>query len=267
MTALVSAVLVASLLGSTHCAGMCGAFLAFAVAGPEASGSGGPASTRSLVANRARLHAAYNGGRLLTYLILGALAGLLGAALDLGGAAVGLQRVAAALAGAMMIVFGGAALLRASGVRLQKLPVPGALQRFAIRGHRAAASLPPILRAAAVGLLTTLLPCGWLYAFVITAAGTGAPERGALVMGVFWLGTLPVMIGLGVGLQTLTGALRRHLPLATSLLIVAVGMWTLAGRLRLPPMWPSGNVPEGTEASVDAASQLDPSEAPCCHAD
>lgn len=218
MTALVGAILVASLLGSVHCAGMCGAFLAFAVSPDEGI-------------SKAGLNGAYNLGRLCTYVTLGALAGAFGAAVDIGGAAAGVQRCAAVLAGAMMVGLGGVSVARAFGVTVHKAPIPGAMQRLAIQGHRAAALLPPLRRAAAIGLLTTLLPCGWLYAFVITAAGTASPLRGALAMGAFWLGTLPVMIGLGVGVQALTGRLRRHLPLATALLVIGVGLWTIVGRV------------------------------------
>lgn len=68
----------------------------------------------------------------------------------------------------------------------------GALRRLMDR--------PPVVRAAATGLFTTLLPCGWLYAFVVTAAGTGSgtPLHGAALMAVFWLGTLPMMLTVGV---------------------------------------------------------------------
>lgn len=253
MIALISAVFVASLLGSMHCAGMCGAFLAFAVA-----------SDQERVPRRATLHAAYNGGRLITYLSLGVIAGVLGAALDLGGSAIGLQRAAAILAGAMMVVFGVVAILRASGVRVQRLPVPPVLQRLALKGHRASADLPPVFRAGAVGLLTTLLPCGWLYAFVITSAGTGSPALGALTMAAFWLGTLPVMIGLGVGLQTLTGTLRRHLPIATSLLVVIVGLWTILGRVAMPAMAQGAVIPSGTESATEHVKQIEDELPPCC---
>lgn len=237
MIPLIGAVFIASLLGSTHCAGMCGAFLAFAVAG----------DANQSAPTKAALHAAYNTGRLMTYLTLGVVAGLLGAALNLGGSAVGLQRLAALLAGLMMVAFGLAAILRASGLRVGRIPVPGAFQSLATRGHRAAAALPPVYRAWAVGLLTTLLPCGWLYAFVITAAGTASPTLGMLTMAVFWLGTLPMMVGLGIGIQALTGRLRRHLPLATSLLLVCVGLWTLAGRAAMPTLAPAAAVQMSTQ--------------------
>ncbi|RMF85708.1 MAG: sulfite exporter TauE/SafE family protein, partial [Planctomycetota bacterium] len=94
MTALIAAVFVASLLGSLHCAGMCGPFVAFAV-GADAGRTGG-----------AWRHVAYHGGRLVTYSLLGVAAGALGAALDLGGAWVGVQRTAAIVAGAIMVLFG-----------------------------------------------------------------------------------------------------------------------------------------------------------------
>jgi hypothetical protein len=224
MLALIAAVFTASLLGSTHCAGMCGAFVAFAV------GAGDPSKRPS----RWSLNAAYNLGRLVTYLTIGAVSGLLGAALNLGGSMVGVQRAAAMGAGAVMVGFGVVAGLRHLGVRIGRVPLPAGLVALAKIGHERAFALTPVLRAACVGLLTTLLPCGWLYAFAITSAGTGSPVWGAVTMGAFWLGTVPMMGALGLGVQTLTGPLRRHIPLTTSVLVVAVGLWTLTGRMAMP---------------------------------
>jgi sulfite exporter TauE/SafE len=255
MTALVAAVFVASLLGSLHCAGMCGGFLAFAV------GAGATPAPR-----RWRLQAAYHLGRLTTYTILGALAGGLGAAIDLGASAVGLQRAAAALAGAMMVTFGVVTILRLSGVRVPKLPLPLFLRKAVERGHRVAFRLSPARRALAVGLLTTLLPCGWLYAFAITAAGTANPVRGAATMAVFWLGTLPVMVSLGAGVQAAAGALGRRLPVVTCSVLVIVGLFTLAQRVVEPPALAqmSGAVPADDQAAVDRVNTLDSREMPCC---
>jgi len=211
-------VLGASLLGSPHCAGMCGGFVSFY------AGAGG---TRPLS------HVAYNAGRLVSYVVLGALAGWIGAGLDRAGARAGLVPGAALVAGTFMVLWGTAALLAAAGVRL---PAP-ALARPA---HRAVASVlrrfarrPPIVRAAAMGLVTTLLPCGFLHVFVATAAGTGSPLRGALLLAVFWLGTVPVMAGLGVLAQGAIGPLRARLPLVTALFVVVAGVLTLAGKLHL----------------------------------
>jgi sulfite exporter TauE/SafE len=254
---LIAAVFMASVLGSLHCAGMCGAFLAFAV--------GADADPGMPLPSRARLQAAYHAGRFVTYATLGAVAGALGAALNLGGSMVGIQRAAAALAGALMIGFGLIAVLRISGVRLPRAPVPAPMRALLTRGHRWAFGMPPARRALVIGLLTTLLPCGWLYAFVITSAGTASPALGAVTMAVFWLGTLPVMIALGTGLQALTGALRRRIPLITSLSVVAVGILTVAGRLAMPDLGRNYSViPTGLKAATDHAHSLEKTVPSCC---
>ncbi len=262
MIPLFSAVLLASLLGSLHCAGMCGAFVAFAVAGVDERAPAGLRPPRWL------LNASYNGGRLITYTILGAIAGALGSAVDFGGSAVGVQRSAAILAGAIMVGFGLVTALRLSGVRIARLPLPPGLDRLVTAGHRAAMRLSPARRALAIGMLTTLLPCGWLYAFAVTAAGTAHPLLGAGTMAVFWAGTLPVMASLGAGIQSLAGPLRRRVPLATAVILVIVGLFTIVGRLRMPPVGPpdSATLLINDQAAIGRVQGLDPSNMPCCNA-
>ncbi len=254
MTALFLAVLAASLLGSAHCAGMCGAFVAFAV------GVGDDASvTRP---SRLALVTAYNLGRLVTYAVMGAFAGALGAVLDLGGETLlGVQRAAAILAGILMVGFGLVAILRHYGVRTGRVPVPGFLVRAASAGHRRVFGFTPLARAAAVGLLTTLLPCGWLYAFVITSTGTGDPALGALTMTAFWLGTLPMMSAIGLGVGFIAGPLKKHLPLVTSLALVGVGVWQVGGRALMPAIDTAGlHRPTSMADAAQTAGQTPP---PC----
>ncbi|MEQ8850189.1 MAG: sulfite exporter TauE/SafE family protein [Phycisphaerales bacterium] len=253
---LIGAVLAASLLGSLHCAGMCGAFLLFAVG----------TDRQPTRAERLRLHAAYHGGRLVTYSALGAVAGAVGAALDFGGSFVGVQRVAAALAGAMMIGFGLVTLSKVAGVRARVDLIPRAWRSRIEKVQQRAFDLPPFTRALSIGLLTTLLPCGWLYAFAFTAAGTGHPALGALTMAVFWLGTLPVLASVGLAAQSLAGPLRRHLPVVTSLLLVVVGVFMVAQRVGAPIMDRESLGLTPTAAS-GAGSVPTPGEVDCplCH--
>jgi len=257
VTALVAAVFLASVMGSLHCAGMCGAFVAFAVA-PPLSGAG---------ASRSTLLATYNVGRLVTYTALGALSGALGAALDMGGAMVGVQRVAAVLAGSMMIGFGLIALLRINGVRVPRAPLPPGLERLATRGYESARRRSPVARALLIGMLTTLLPCGWLYAFAITAAGTASPLWGALTMAVFWAGTLPVLVAVGAGAAKLTGALGARAPVLTTCALIGVGLWTVAGRLTVPTLTPEsvGAAAPATTVAHTTHFVPDGEDLPCCH--
>jgi len=209
----------AGLLGSVHCAGMCGGFVAIAGYG---------------VSGRTRLGAqfGYNAGRLVSYLTLGTISGALGRALDLAGSAAGLGRIAAIVSGSVMILWGLGALLETQGVRVfgRQLHMPQALAHFLTQlGKR-----PPLARGAILGLATALLPCGWLYAFAVAAASTASPVRGALVLGALWLGNLPALLGLGLVVGAALGRLRQHLPVLSAALIFSVGLFTLSTRANLP---------------------------------
>jgi len=246
---ILSAVLLASLVGSPHCAGMCGGLMLFALGADRDQPRG----------RRLRLQLAYHGGRLTSYLLLGVAAGTIGAAIDFTGRFAGVQRAAAIVAGAMMIAFGLTLLARTLGVRTGRLKLPKPVGTLLERAHRLAFTLRPTNRALTIGLLTALLPCGWLYAFAFTAAGTASPIMGAAVMGTFWVGTVPVMAALGTGIQLLTRPLHAHLPLVTGLAVTAVGIYTAMGRLQAPAMSRANlNITEtsGVPTDADAACPL-----------
>ena len=214
------AILVASLLGSPHCAAMCGPFVAF-YAGSPGMGDQAP-----------RVHGAYSLGRLVAYALLGTLAGALGSGLDRAGTLAGIGRPAAVAAGALMIAWGASTILATRGVRVGVLHPPRWMQR-AVTGVLSRVRVrPPVVRALVTGLATALLPCGWLYVFVAAAAGSGSAVRGAAMMTVFWTGTLPVMVSMGLGIQRLARPLRARLPVVTAAAVVALGIFTIATRLR-----------------------------------
>ena len=178
-------------------------------------------------------HAAYNGGRLVSYLFLGVVAGLVGMGANSAGALVGVSRTAAVLSGTLMILWGGSTLLAMRGMYVPRLAAPSALRSSLgavlarLRNHS------PVARAGATGLLTTLLPCGWLYAFVVAASGTGSVPHALLIMAAFWVGTVPAMVAVGVGVQRLAGPLRRRLPVLTAVVVVVIGVLSIAGRLQV----------------------------------
>lgn len=224
-------IFVASLLGSAHCAAMCGPLVAFY------SGAAAPPPTARLAWSA---HLAYNAGRWVSYAALGAAAGSLGAGLDRAGRLAGMGRLAAVLAGALMVAWGASTVLALRGVRVPWLTAPAVLQRKLAAALSIVRDRGPVARGGAMGLLTGLLPCGWLYAFVAAAGGTGSPWQGVAVMTLFWFGTLPVMAGLGLGLQRLAGPLRARVPMITAVAVVVIGLLSIAGRLRPHAMRAAG---------------------------
>jgi sulfite exporter TauE/SafE len=253
VTGLLLTVFVASLVGSLHCIGMCGPFVAFY---SGADGSGG--------ARRLLSHTAYSGGRLLTYVVFGLAAGSIGAALDVAGSLAGFQRVAAVLAGVTMILWGLLALLQIRGVRVfRHLSSGGRISSLLHRGFSLVGDKPPVVRAGVVGLLSGFLPCGWLWAFVVTAAGTGSALKGAAVMTAFWAGTVPALLAVGLGAQLVSGPLRRRVPMVTAILLVALGLYAILGR------------PSSVDAAIHKHEQMQQGKVPsaqdagasCCDPD
>lgn len=158
------------LTGSLHCVGMCGPLML-------AAGNGG----------RWQGAFAYQGGRILVYLLLGVLLGTLGLGMRLWNA----QSTIAIISGVALIGF---AVLRLDpGNMLQRLP---AYARFQVGLRQRVAgfiSQGGVGAQFALGCCNGLLPCGLVYLAVIGAANTGSPLMGAGFMLAFGLGTLPLL--------------------------------------------------------------------------
>lgn len=212
----------ASLLGSLHCAAMCGGFVA-AYAGSDGGGK-----------RRWLPHLAYNLGRLVTYSLLGAVAGAAGRALDLAGQAAGLAHAAAIVAGLSLISLGLFKLVRTERFVRIGFRAPSGFSRLPVRLLASFAGKPPVVRSALLGLSSTLLPCGWLYAFAAVAAGTASALHGAAVMAAFWLGSVPALLGVGLSIQALAAPLRKHVPRLGAALLVTAGLVTLFTRIQVP---------------------------------
>ncbi|MCI5065736.1 sulfite exporter TauE/SafE family protein [bacterium] len=205
------AIFLASLIGSTHCAGMCGG-IAMLCSSERKNGVWGALS--------------YHLMRGLSYLMLGTLAGYFGSSLDLGGEVAGIQRVSAVLAVIVMVIF-ALRLLRSrpQSVSLAEISTTTPESRKSWFG----AIFSPRLHAGTLGFLTGFLPCGWLWVFLAAAAGAADPLQGAIILGVFWLGTLPILISVG-GMGSLVARKlgNKTRVLSAILLLTAAGfsLWT-----------------------------------------
>jgi sulfite exporter TauE/SafE len=173
----------------------------------------------------------YNGGRLLAYLTLGAIAGAIGSGVSRIGALAGVSQAAAVVAGALMVGWAITVIAAQHGVSLGAARVPLSWQRALGRILLPVRAQPLALRAGLTGLLTALLPCGWLYVFVATAGGTGSVRNAVATMLVFWLGTVPAVVAVGVGAQTVLAPVRRRLPALSATVVLIMGLLSMSGRL------------------------------------
>lgn len=201
-------IFIASILGSAHCAGMCGGFVAWYSHGSE----------RHVIP-----HALYSLGRLLTYLTLGVAAAWAGQSID---NASPVARLSALIIGVALIAAGISKILgwQLPIARKYSSALAPTLGKFMKR----LPSIPLRLRPLLIGVVTTLLPCGWLYGFVGLAMASADVGQAVLIMTVFWAGTLPVMLTLGFFSRLLTRRLSTFVPRLTGILLVLSGLLSLA---------------------------------------
>ena len=196
--------------GFGHCVGMCSPFVLFVsrrYVAPEAGRA---------AAFRAQLW--YTAGRVLTYALLGALAGALGGVVQLAGALLGLQRAASVVAGAVLVLW---ALVALSDL-VPGLQTGGSL--FAKVAARLKGRVPG--HPFAIGLFLGLLPCGLLYSAVIAAVARGGPLEGALALTLFGLGTAPALLGVSLA-DELLARHRNFVNRLSQVFLLAMGAWFL----------------------------------------
>jgi hypothetical protein len=212
-------------LGSLHCAGMCGP-LALAIPGT------GP-TRAALLAGRL----AYNGGRIVTYSLLGALLGLFGQ----GFAWAGLQRWVSIVAGAALLI--GVLVSSRWTAGLPAIQAVGWLKR----GFSQLLNRRTVGAVFLLGVLNGFLPCGLVYAAGAGAVAAGDWSGGVTTMVVFGLGTVPMMFGLSLVGPRFQVALRFKLQrlIPASLMIVGSLLILRGLALGIPYLSPelSGSCP------------------------
>jgi len=229
-------VFVVGLLGSVHCAGMCGGIVGALSVAPVTMHAARPA--RPALA----YGLAYNAGRIGSYMLAGALAG------GIGQGAGALARLPALQAGAYWM-----ANLVLAMLGLYLMDAWRGLARLEQGGQVVWRHVQPLLRRVspapgvgfgpgrmlAAGLLWGWLPCGMVYSVLLTAMLSGSAAGGALVMLAFGLGTLPMLLGLGLlGARLRASLRRREVRLACGALVLGFGLLGLARAAGgLPHSW------------------------------
>lgn len=211
------ALFLVGLLGGTHCVGMCGG-----IVGALSMGAPG----------RWRMHLAYNAGRILSYTAAGALAGALGAAsMSLEGQ-MPVRLTLYLLANLMLVALGlyllgvtrALAFTERAGQHLWRRLQP--LTRRFLPARSVAQALP-------LGLLWGWLPCGLVYSALASSLTAGSASRGALLMLLFGLGTLPNLLLAGILFSRLNEFVRRPVVRTMSgLLVLGFGVYGLLALIR-----------------------------------
>lgn len=159
-------VFITGILTSLHCISMCGAINLIA----------------TYKTNKIKTPILYNLGRIISYTLIGGLAGLIG----------GFIKINDTLSGIIIILSAILMLL----ISLNMFGIIK-LKSFKLKHH----FKNPFI----IGLINGLMPCGPLQAMQIYALSTNSFFEGAMLMLVFGLGTFPLMFGFGLLFNNIKG--------------------------------------------------------------
>ncbi len=221
--------LVAGAMGGVHCAAMCGGIAGAIPIGP-AFGMAAQQQTAPLAGPFMR-NLAFNAGRIASYAVAGALAGGISSAAFVIHDTMVPRQLLFAVANLMLIALGlylaglwrGITALERGGTILWRRiqPLAAGLLRS-----------PSTRHTLALGALWGWIPCGLVYAMLVSALASGSAASGALIMFAFGVGTLPNLLALGWA-AGYAGKYLRHRALRSAAGLVvagfgAVGLWRLA---------------------------------------
>jgi sulfite exporter TauE/SafE len=230
---------VVGLLGSVHCGAMCGGIVSALSLAPVRV-QAFPVPIRTVAPMRASMAnvAAYNLGRISSYMVAGALAGAAaGSARSLAGLPA-LQAGGYWLANLMLIALGLYLMDAWRGLAWLEQGGRGLWRRVQPLMRRVGPPDTPA-KMVATGFLWGWLPCGMVYSALVTAMLSGSAVSGAEVMFAFGLGTLPMLLALGAaGTQLRSFLAQRAVRTASGVLVLGFGVLGIARAAGgLPQSW------------------------------
>ncbi len=135
-------------------------------------------------------HFLFNTGRVLSYLAFGAILGQIGNFFRL----TPLFSASLVIAVSVLMILLGLQMLGIKALQKFRLQLPKSLtRRFSDESNFTGKFAPVIM-----GALTFFLPCGFTITVQALALASGNPIQGALIMGLFAIGTLPGLLTIGL---------------------------------------------------------------------
>lgn len=199
-----------------------------------------------------RPHIFFNLGRIASYTVLGGLIGLIGKAFQFSGPTLGLLTLAVAL---VMLLMGLQLIEIFPRISGFSLSLPSSISKFfGIKQHHDKEYSHS--NSVLIGALTFFLPCGFTQAMQIYAMSTGSFITGALIMGVFALGTAPGLLGIGGLTSVVRGAFSKKFFKFVGLIVIFLAIFNLSNafnllgiKISLPASQPQQTT--GTQTSSD----------------
>lgn len=217
-----------------------------------------------------RPHIFFNLSRVVTFFILGGLIGVLGSAFQLQGPLLGYLTISV---GIIMLVLGLQLTNLFPRLNSGGLTLPAGVAKYLGLQKRKKKEYSH-KNAVALGAVSFFLPCGFTQAMQLYAISTGSFTTGALVMGLFAVGTMPGLLGVGGLTSAIEGSVARRFFKVAGVAVIAMAFINISNGYNLTG-WPrpfvssaNSNSPSSKEVTstlltgdVEQAQPVDSSEA------
>lgn len=200
----------AGLGGSLHCVGMCGGLV-----------------TASCHNNKDIFR--YQIGRLLSYLILGAIGGTLGSILNFRSDHPMINLFPSIFIGAIFIFWGIQSYRGKKAFNIAPKFLSRSYQKL---WHKFVANNTSSFKPLLIGALSILLPCGFLYGIVLGTMAAQSTLGAIFGMFFFWLGTLPSMLLAPGIIGRILRPFQAKRPHLYALCLVLIGVGTIGIRAK-----------------------------------
>jgi len=127
------------------------------------------------------------------------------------------------LAGGFMVLMGLSLLTHFKWLEKIKLSTPAFIARFLYGQRHTKKPKGPFI----IGLLNGFMPCGPLQAMQLYALASGSITRGALSMGIYALGTIPLMFGFGSFISLISHERIKQVMKFSGAIVIILGLFMI----------------------------------------
>jgi len=202
------------ILTGFHCVAMCGGFVVTYTVQHHAE-------NQDKKTNHLFPHLQYNAGRIISYTLIGGILGGVGSFFGISPTFTGIIML---IAGGFMVLIGLSLLTHYKWLEKIKLRTPSFITRFLYGQRHTGKSKGPFI----IGLLNGFMPCGPLQAMQLYALASGSIIRGALSLGIFAAGTVPLMFGFGSFLSLISRERIKQVMKLSGAVVMILGLFMIS---------------------------------------
>ncbi len=192
-----------------------------------------------------RPHLFFNAGRIITFFILGGLLGVFGSMFRINSTITGMLTIGVGL---VMVILGLQLTELFPRLSNKGLALPtGLAKALGLKKHGAKEYSHK--NAMALGAVSFFLPCGFTQAMQLVAISSGSFVTGALVMGLFAIGTTPGLLGIGALTSAVRGSFAKTFFRFVGVAVVLLAVYNISNGVTLMGYNLAFSIPKSSNSS------------------